>query len=64
MEKKLIPRGFSFLPITLTLVSYDQPHGRILNVSLRLGIALKIDVGTNMRNVGDENSFSRIYSLN
>jgi hypothetical protein len=36
----------------------------MLNVSLRLGIALRIDVGKNTINVGEENSFGGIYSLN
>jgi hypothetical protein len=46
MGKKPLPVGFSFLSIT-PLVSYNQPDGRMLNVSLRLGIALRVDVGTN-----------------
>jgi hypothetical protein len=35
-------------------ISYDQPESRILNVSLKLGITLGIDVGTNKRGVGEE----------
>jgi hypothetical protein len=51
--EKALPGG---LPLndSDSKISYDQTDSQILSVSLRLGIALGIDIGTNKRGVDAE----------
>jgi hypothetical protein len=53
MGKKPLPGGLPYNNSD-SKISYDPPDSQMLNVSLRLGIPLRIDVGTNKGSVGEE----------